>query len=140
MSKLNLSRLLRGTFLQINTVSSHRLNSNPFFSMKDCKTKMLHKVSGLSKAANFQYFFACLLITLPLILASFTLKRKYIKLLKIYELEIHYLNIISPVFELWDMVKTADSDLIANAFQQHKTPSAILSLLGSLKSLFSYPR
>lgn len=67
--------------------SSHRLNSNPFFSMKDCKTKMLHKISGLSKAAIFQYFYVCLLITLPLILASFTLKRKYIKLLKIYKLD-----------------------------------------------------
>lgn len=77
--------------------SSHRLNSNPFFSMKDCKTKTFHKISGLSKAAVFQYFFICLLITLPLILASFTLKRKYIKLLKIYKLDIYYLNIISSV-------------------------------------------
>lgn len=108
--------------------------------MKDCKTKMLHKILGLPEAANFQYFFICLLITLPLILASLTLKRKYIKLLKIYELEIYYLNVISPVFELGDVVETTDPDLIANAFQQHKTPCAILSLLSSLKGLFPYLR
>lgn len=52
----------------------------------------------------------------------------------------YYLNITSLMFELWDMVQTTDSDLTANAFQQHKTPSAILSLLGSLKGLFPYPR
>lgn len=46
------------------------------------------------------------MITLPLILASFTLKRKYIKLLKRYELDIYYLNIISPVLELWGLVET----------------------------------
>lgn len=34
------------------------------------------------------------------------------------------------------MAETPDSDLTANAFHQHKTPSAILSLLGALKGLF----
>lgn len=139
MFKLDLNRLLRGTFCK-STHFSHRLNSSPFFSMKDCRTKTLHKILGLSKAAIFQYFFVCLLITLPLILASFTLKRKCIKLLKIYELDIYNLNIISPVVELWDMVETPDSDLIANAPQQHQTPSATLCLVGGLKGFFPYPR
>lgn len=71
------------------------LHSNPFFSMKGCK--MLHKILVLSKATNSQHFFICLLITLPLILASFTLKRKYIKILKIYELDMYYLNTVWAV-------------------------------------------
>lgn len=34
------------------------------------------------------------------------------------------------------MAETPDSDLTANAFQQHETRSAILSVLGALTGLF----